>query len=75
MPTIEFLEIEFSKHCKERKNKFRDNYGFKLHPIIDEQGKILAFQLTLGYISDVPPVKTPSKDIIEIPCNRLQKYI
>lgn len=31
-------------------------YGFKLHPVINEYGEILAFTLTLGNVDDRKPV-------------------
>ncbi len=39
-------------------------YGFKLHLIINENGEILAFQLTPGNVSDVSVVETLSRGII-----------
>ncbi|NGX31227.1 MAG: hypothetical protein K940chlam8_00592 [Chlamydiae bacterium] len=38
-------------------------YGFKLHLIINDQGEILAFQVTSGNISDVSVVETLSKGL------------
>jgi len=38
-------------------------YGFKLHLIINDQGEILAFQLTPGNVSDVSVLEELSKNI------------
>lgn len=38
-------------------------YGFKLHLIINEQGEVLAFQITPGNVSDVSMVEKLSKGI------------
>ena len=37
-------------------------YGFKLHLVVNEQGEILAFQLTPGNVDDRKPVPTLLQD-------------
>lgn len=39
-------------------------YGFKLHLIINDQGEILAFQLTTGNVADVKMIETLAKGIV-----------
>jgi hypothetical protein len=39
-------------------------YGFKLHLVVDDQGKILSFSITKGNVDDRKPVPTLAKKIL-----------